>query len=448
MKRGARSLGTRLIAVSLLWIVMALGAAAFVLSGLYREHVEREHAERIGGYLDELAAALDVAADGSLILQRDLSDPLFQRPYSGLYWEVVVQGQPVLRSRSLWELSLGLAGVLPDEPGAAAEPVAVRGPEGQALMAWTRAIRYPGFDPPIVMHVAADGARIARMTASFTRTLAVSLVLLALGLIAVVVAQVQFGLAPLRRLGRAMTQLREGRVDKVEGEYPSEIRPLVEDLNAVLHENRELLVRARAQAGNLAHALKTPLAVIRNSLAGVGEGAARVTIGGELERMQQAIERHLVRARAGITQVRGRHVRVGEALEDVIRAIQRIHGDRVHIQVAGDTQLRFRGDAADLQEIFGNLLDNAAKWASSRVQVRIAGEAGQLCLVVEDDGPGIAAEHRAEAVRRGVRLDASRPGSGLGLQIVDELCQVYGGSLELDTATLGGLRAVVRLPAG
>lgn len=441
MKPLARSLEARLIAVSLLWTVLALGAAAFALSKLYREHVEREHAARIEGYLDELAAALDVAEDGRLVLQRDLSDPLFQRPYSGLYWEVVVDGRTVLRSRSLWESSLGLPA------GEGNEPTRLRGPEGQALSAWTRAIHYPDFAPAIVMHVAADGARIGRMTASFTRTLAISLALLALGLIAIVVAQVQFGLAPLRRLGRAMTQLREARADHVEGEYPSEIRPLVEDLNAVLNENRELLARARAQAGNLAHALKTPLAVIRNALAGAGDVPAAGTIGTEVERMHQAIERHLVRARAGAVQVRGRHVRVRDSLDDVIRAIERIHGARIAVEVGGDEDLRFRGDAADLQEILGNLLDNAAKWARSRVRVQVSVEAGQLRLVVEDDGPGIPAERRAEAVRRGTRLDTSRPGSGLGLQIVDELCQVYGGKLELATATLGGLAARVTLPA-
>jgi len=439
---GARSLEARLIGISLLWIVLALGAAAFVLSGLYREHVEREHADQIGGYLDELAAALDVSDEGALFLQRELSDPLFQRPYSGLYWEAIVDGRSALRSRSLWEQSLGV----PDTGAAGEDPVRLSGPEQQALTVWTRVIRYPGFASPIVMRVAADGARMERMTASFTRTLAVSLALLALGLVLIVVAQVHFGLAPLRRLGAALTQLREGRVDQVEGEYPSEIRPLVEDLNAVLHENRELLNRARAQAGNLAHALKTPLAVIRNALSSLGTLPAAGAVATEVERMHQAIERHLVRARAAPVQLRGRHVKVRDALQDVIRAVQHIHGERIAIEIDGDPQARFRGDAADLQEIFGNLLDNAAKWARTRVRVTAGAEGGRLRLAVEDDGPGIPADRRAQALQRGVRLDTSRPGSGLGLQIVDELCQVYGGSVELGSSSLGGLSATVFLP--
>lgn len=438
---GSRSLETRLVVVSLLWTVLALGAAAFLLSRLYRDHVEREHAERIGGYLDELSAVLEAAPDGSLVLQRDLSDPLFQRPYSGLYWEVFADGRSLLHSRSLWERSLGAPA------GDVQEPVRLSGPEGQLLTVWTRTIQHPDFSSPVVLRVAADGARIGRMTASFTRTLAISLALLAVGLIAIVVAQVRFGLAPLRRLGRALTQLREGQVDQVEGDYPSEIRPLVEDLNAVLGENRQLLDRARAQAGNLAHALKTPLAVIRNSLASAAGLPAAGEIDVAVERMHQAIERHLVRARAAPTQLRGRHVKVVDALEDVVRAIRHIHGGRVAIEVAADTSARFRGDAADLQEIFGNLLDNAAKWARSQVRVGVAGEGGQLRIVVEDDGPGIPAERRAEAIQRGVRLDTSRPGSGLGLQIVDELCHVYGGRLELGSAALGGLSATVDLPA-
>lgn len=438
---GMRSLGARLVAVSLLWMVLALGAAAFLLSKLYREHVESEHAERIGGYLDELAAVLEVGADGGLVVQRDLSDPLFQRPYSGLYWEVFAGGRSMLHSRSLWERSLDASA------GEGDALVKLAGPEGQSLTVWTRTIRHPDFPAPVVMRVAADDARTGRMTASFTRTLAISLALLAAGLMAIVVAQVHFGLAPLRRLGRAMTQLRGGEVDRVEGEYPSEIRPLVEDLNAVLGENRELLDRARAQAGNLAHALKTPLAVIRNSLAPGGGQAAKDAIGVEVERMHRAIERHLVRARAAPAQLRGRYVRIQEALEDVIRAIRHIHGERIQFEVVIDLAARFRGDAADLQEIFGNLLDNAAKWTRSLVRVEAVEGDGRLCIRVDDDGPGIPPDRRAEAIQRGVRLDTSRPGSGLGLQIVDELCQVYGGSLELGTSALGGLSARVNLPA-
>lgn len=438
-----RSLGTRLIGVSMLWIVLALGAAAFVLSGLYREHVEDENAERVGGYLDELSAALDVAADGTLVLQRELSDPLFQRPYSGLYWEVTVDHRTLLRSRSLWDQSLGFAA-----PDASAEdPLVVQGPEAQRLKSWTRTIRYPQFADPITLRVAADDARVEKMTSSFTRTLAISLAILALGLIGTVVAQVRVGLAPLRRLGGELLQLREARVDHVEGAYPSEIQPLVEDLNAVLQENRELLARARAQAGNLAHALKTPLAVIRNALGTTGPAATTALLGTEVERMQQAIERHLVRARAGATPLQGRHVVVRGALDDVARAIRRIHGERVNIELGGDVGARFRGDAADLQEILGNLLENAAQWAHSRVQVTVDTDGGRVRIRMEDDGPGIPAPQRAAAIQRGVRLDTTRPGSGLGLQIVDELCKVYGGSLDLGDSALGGLSASVELPA-
>jgi signal transduction histidine kinase len=442
VKSGARSLEARLLAISLLWIMLALGAAAFVLSGLYRDHVEREQAERAEGYLDELAAALDVAGDGSLVLQRDLSDPLFRRPFAGLYWEVMVEGRSVLRSRSLWNESLSLP-----QAGAGPEVASsLDGPEGQRLTAWTRTLVYPKFEKPITMSVAADSSRIEEMAASFTRTLLISLISLAVGLAGVVFAQVHFGLAPLRRLAHAMNQLRAGQVDRVDGDYPSEVRPLVEDLNAVLHENRELLARARAQAGNLAHALKTPLAVMRNALAAMGDSAEAAALAVEVERMHQAIERHLVRARAGTAQVHGRHVAVAGALEDVLRAIRRIHGERVSVEVTGDSGTRFRGDAADLQEICGNLLDNAAKWARSRVRVQITAVGGELRLLIEDDGPGIPPGQRAAALQRGVRLDTSRPGSGLGLQIVDELCRVYGGTLELGASPLGGLSAAVTLP--
>jgi signal transduction histidine kinase len=437
-----RSLEARLIGVSLLWIVLALGVAAYVLSGLFQNHVVGEHAERIGGYLEELAAALDVNSDGALVLQRDLSDPLFRRPYSGLYWEVFVDGRTVLRSRSLWDQSIGTGQAKVESGG----PLSVPGPDRQSLSAWTKTILHPHHPRPITMLVAADRSRVESMASSFTRTLAVSLAILALGLAAVVVAQVQIGLAPLRRLGRTITELREGHVDRVEGDFPSEVRPLVEDLNAVLNDNRELLARARAQAGNLAHALKTPLAVIRNSLTSIGSSPSSATISAEVERMHQAIERHLVRARAGSVQQHGRRVLVRAALEDVVRAIGRMHGDKVRIELVGDVAARFRGDASDLQEILGNLLDNAAKWARSHVRVDLRTTEGRIEITIEDDGPGIPLQRRTEAIQRGVRLDTSRPGSGLGLQIVDELCRIYEGSLELGDSTLGGLAARVILP--
>jgi signal transduction histidine kinase len=426
----------------MLWIVLALGAAVFVLSGLYREHVEQELAERAEGYLDELSAALDVTPAGDLILQRDLSDPLFRRPYAGLYWEVTVSGRTVHRSRSLWDQSLGP----PGDVAAGDLPAAQPGPENQRLLVWTRVIRYPDFAEPITLRVAAHDARIESMAASFTKTLAISLAILAAGLIGLVIAQVRYGLAPLRRLGLSITQLREGQVDRIEGDYPSEIRPLVEDLNAVLHENRELLARARAQAGNLAHALKTPLAVIRNALGTANTASASAPVLCEVERMHAAIERHLVRARAGAPALNTRLAPVRPALEDVIRAVTRIHDNRVDITVTGPDDLRFRGDAADLQEILGNLLENATKWARSAVRVELSTSADRLRIALHDDGPGIPAERRADAIKRGVRLDTTRPGSGLGLQIVDELCAVYGGSLDLGDSPMGGLSAVVTLP--
>lgn len=442
MRPLAGSLAARLINLSVLWIVLALGAAVFVLSGLYREHVEQELAERAEGYLDELSAALDVPRANDLALQRDLSDPLFRRPYSGLYWEVLVNGRTLLRSRSLWDQSLGLA-----DSGVGDElPEQQAGPEGQNLLVWTRVIRYPDFSEPIVLRVGAHDARVKSMAASFTRTLAISLAILAAGLVGLVVAQIRYGLAPLRRLGDSVTQLREGQVDRIEGSYPSEIRPLVEDLNVMVHENRELLGRARAQAGNLAHALKTPLAVIRNALAAPDAPPSATPMLGEVERMHAAIERHLVRARSGATALHLRHVSIRAALHDVVRAVNRIHGDRVKIVVEGGEDLKFRGDSADLQEIFGNLLDNAAKWARSAVRVELSTGPEQVRIVLHDDGPGIPADRRAEAVKRGVRLDTTRPGSGLGLQIVDELCTIYGGSLELGDSPLGGLGATVILP--
>jgi signal transduction histidine kinase len=444
MRARAGSLEARLVAISALWIAVALGAAAFVLADLYREHVAQEHAERVRGSLEELAGTLDVDATGRLVSTRPLADPAFRRPYSGYYWDVSAGGRVLLRSRSLWDHALPASG----RGASGGEPQRLAGPDGGSLLAWTQTVRLPRHPEPLTLRVAADDSRVAAMAASFAKTLAVSLALLAVGLFALVVVQVRIGLAPLRRLGAAVTALRAGQSDDVDGEFPSEVRPLVDDLNAVLRQNRDLLARARTHAGNLAHALKTPLAVMRNALPDVGPPAAAATLREQVERMHAAIERHLVRARAGAATVPGRHAAVAPAIDDVLRVLRRAGGARIEFEAVVAPGLRFAGDAADLQEILGNLLDNAGKWARTRVRVTARREADGLRIDVEDDGPGIPPEQRSDAIRRGVRLDTTRPGTGLGLQIVDELCGIYGGSLALGDAALGGLAATVRLPAG
>jgi signal transduction histidine kinase len=288
------------------------------------------------------------------------------------------------------------------------------------------------------------------MAASFTRTLAVSLALLALGLIACVVVQVRVGLAPLRRLGGAVTRLREGQVDHVGGDYPSEVRPLVEDLNVVLRENRELLSRARAQAGNLAHALKTPLAIMGQAARSAGPSAFSALVDEQVRIAERQVNWHLARARAAASRhLPGQRTPVGPVVDGLLRTMGRLHADR-RVDLGTEdlpSGLAFAGEEQDLQEMVGNLLDNACRSARTSVVVRARRDGGRLAITVDDDGPGVPSEQRAEVMRRGVRLDEAPDRSGLGLAIVIDRARLYGGDLSLHAADTGGLSARLVLPA-
>jgi signal transduction histidine kinase len=421
--------------------------AAFLLTGLFRQHVETELAQRMQGHLEDLIGALARAQDGTVIVSRELAEPLFRKPYSGFYWIVQRPDGSLLRSRSLWDHSLDLA-PLSTVTTEHLERIEAEGPREQPLLAWARQVRLAGDEGPFTVAVGADVTQLEAMTRSFARTLGISLAVLAAGLMAAAVLQVRLGLRPLRRLREALLALRAGRATRVVGAYPSEVQPLVDDLNALLEENSEIVERARTQTGNFAHALKTPLAVITNASAKV-PGPEGELIRAQADRMRRQTELHLVRARAAATaKSRGEGTPIRPAVDDLLRTIERLYGDRnISITVRQDKPAVFRGEAHELHEMLGNLLDNAGKWARSQVLVSITAPDKRIVCEIEDDGPGIAKAHRASVLQRGQRLDESHSGAGLGLAIVDDLARLYGGSLTLDSSRLGGLRVRLELPA-
>lgn len=447
MRRG--SLGLRLLALAFVWVTLALAVAGWLLTDIFRNHAEAELARHAELHLDELTVALRPGDSGRVEASRDLSDPRFQRPLSGLYWQVA-DGQGVaLRSRSLWDQQLRPDGTVPDD-GALHRRTAT-GPEGEALLVWSRRVRLPDSDSPVEVSVAATTADMTAATRRFAEVLALSLGILALGLLGAAVVQVRLGLVPLDRLRRALADLRAGRSTRLVGAFPSEVQPLADDLNQLLADNAEMVERARTQAGNLAHALKTPLTIIANSAGTLSDPGESALIQAEAERMRRQIDRHLTRARAAaMAKGAGLRTPVLSTLRPLARTIARLHPDRdIEVALSGDEALSFRGEAQDLAEMAGNLLDNAAKWCQGRVTLSVTADgAERLRMVIEDDGPGIPAAERAAVLTRGVRLDEAVPGSGLGLAIVDDLARLYGGDLTLDQADGGGLRAVLSLPRG
>lgn len=458
---GPGSLRLRLLAGTLVWVVLTVVVAGWALGRLFAEHVERQFQTELVTHLNQLAAQLAFDAEGRPGLRTALSDPRFARPYSGLYWQIDIVGDEgaaeggrmgVLRSRSLWDVVLAVPGDRPADGELHAHTT--QGPDGAPLRMIEQVLR-PAERPELALRVivAANAALVAEPVARFQRLLAIALALLAAGLAVAALFQVRVGLRPLARLRDGLAAVRDGRSHAIEGRFPSEIQPLVEEFNAVLARNAEIVARARTHAGNLAHAVKTPLTVLANAATQTADDAPAAALA-HLVREQVALARsqvdyHLARSRAAAAvDVPGLRTPLRPVLEGLLRLMDKVHAGRglqVRLLACADG-LAFRGEAQDLQEMLGNLIDNACKWAAGRVEVQAVDDAGVLQVCIDDDGPGLPAAAREAVFARGVRADENKPGSGLGLAIVRDLAELYGGEVDLRDAPLGGTRALLRLP--
>jgi signal transduction histidine kinase len=438
-----RTLTLRLIAASAIWIVGTLCAAGLLLLLLFQDHIERRFDAALADHLQELAAASEVGPDGTLQPSWTPFDPRFNRPQSGWYWQIE-RGDAVIEcSQSLWPERLAVGPARADD-----HIQELSGPAGERLRAIVTPITLPGAPGGFVYTIAGPAIDIHQDVREFGAKLAGTLALLALGLVGAVVAQVHYGLLPLRRMRLALAQVRSGAAPRLPESFPGEVQPLVHELNALLDHNAALLERARTQTGNLAHALKNPLTVIRSEAGAIAAPHGPV-LREQADLMGRQIEWHLARARAaGAHGVLGARAAVADVARDLQFSLERLYRERaLEIELRDLNGLVFQGDAQDLEEMLGNLMDNACKWARSRV--RLSGRRGgtQLRLAVEDDGPGIAQHDREEVLLRGRRLDETTAGAGLGLAIVRDLAELYRGSLELRGSDLGGLRAILELPA-
>lgn len=446
------SLRARLLAGSLVWILAALTATGFVLVDLFREHVTERFEAELRIHLDQLTANVEFGADAVPRLRAELSDPRLRKPLSGLYWQIDREGadaeRGVLRSRSLWDTTLE---VPPDGPRDGEVHVhVVAGPDRERLVMMERIVRLEdGAAVPLRLIVAADERGMTHPVREFVGLLVIALGVLAAGLVTAVMLQVSIGLAPLKRLSAQLAEIRDGRSRRLEGVFPNEVQPLVDELNAVLSHDAEVVARARTQAGNLAHAIKTPLAVLGNA-AMREEGALARLVTDQVATAQRQVDYHLARARAAAaTQVPGLRTALRPVVEGLVRVMQRVHVERkLRITiVAVPDEAAFRGEEQDLQEMLGNLIDNACKWARHAVGVSAVVRDGAVEIVIDDDGPGLPADARDAMFARGARADEEVPGAGLGLGIVRDLAQLYGGRIELGQAPAGGLRASLILPA-
>ena len=452
----ANSLALRLFVWAAGWTLAIVLVTGIVLSSLYRDAVERAFDGRLQVYLRTLVADLANPETPEERLPDAVTEPLFDLPLSGWYWQVtrIDTQKPEMRaSRSLWD------GGLPVLPrGDAVSALSVRsgyvtGPEDQKLRMVERNIDL-GEEGTFLVAVAGDAAEIEDDIRSFNRALFITFCALALVLLLTTAFQVQFGLAPLKRISQQLAAIRSGQAERLEGKFPVEIAPLAREANALLDANREIVERARTHVGNLAHALKTPLSVVMNEAAARSDDPLAQKVREQADVMRDQITRHLERARmAARLSVVGTVTDVAPVLHAIVRTMEKTHRDKdLTLRVDAPEDGQFRGERQDLEEMVGNLVDNACKWAQSRVVIEVLKERAEdgrdtIRIIVDDDGPGLTAAEREQVARRGRRLDETKPGSGLGLSIVVELAALYGGTFALGTAPLGGLRAELVLPA-
>jgi signal transduction histidine kinase len=453
----APSLARRLFLSATAVSVIVLVIIGVVLSSLYRNAVERAFDRRINVYLRNIVAEIANNPKSPTIEPETLGEPLFFIPGSGWYWQITRMGEPPERKSSRSSPEEGFATLesmqVPQVYGGLRQAY-VMGPDMQRLRAVERFLDL-GEDGRFLLFVAGDSFEIEDEVSDFNEALLLTLGFILLAFMATVWFQIRYGLRPLKNISDALSEIRSGQTDRLRGSFPKEVAPLAGEVNALLDSNREIVDRARTHVGNLAHALKTPLSVLVNESASVS-GPAAEKIREQLGIMRDQVQRHLDRARiAARVAVVSTTIDVAPVVEMLVRTMEKIHRERgIALRVQLNRESKFRGEQQDIEEMVGNLVDNAYKWASSRVDIELfvlsaprASQSASFRVQVDDDGPGLAPDEREEVLHRGMRLDESKPGTGLGLSIVLELAKLYGGTLQLGSSPLGGLRAQLVLPA-
>jgi len=442
------SFRTRLVVGAILWISVGFVVSWVVLVNLLRAHVVNEFASELDHHATELAELAELDPAGGLVIRAPLSDFRFSQQGSGYYWQFTQTAGATLVSDSLGTTRLPLeldpAGAVVVREGR------VGGPTGEAMLL-ERLVRIgTPTGPTARIVVAMDMSLISAYFGSLERTLAIAMALLASGLILAAFAQITFAFRPLARIERALLAVKRGEARRMPADLPAEVRPLVENLNDLLDKNEDMIQRARLQAGNLAHSLKSSLAHLQIEADALNaNGQSGTVIQEQCDAIRRQIDYQLARARATASRGGGPHAtRIGPVIENVVKAVRRLHRDRpVTVDIApAPVDAAVVCGVEDLEEVLGNLIDNAVKWAQSRAVITVAAtNHGKLQIRIEDDGPGMPVDTHAHVFQPGKRLDESTPGSGLGLAIARDVVGLYDGQLWIEKSGLGGARVVVEL---
>jgi signal transduction histidine kinase len=447
-----RSLAFRVVGFSTVWAVVALIVISTVIATLYRQSAERGFNSLLSAHLFNLIGSVGVAPGNILTGSPDLGDLRFSEPRSGWYWSV----EPVSEGLKGGMRSLSMTAPLPS-PSTAEVPFSAnfqrsylaKGIAGEEVETIESEFVLDSANHAARFRVMGNRSELEAEIAEFELRLFGYLALFGLGMVAINVAAILLGLRPLGRVREALSQVREGTAQRLDGRFPSEIEPLASETNALIENNRRIVERSRTQVGNLAHSLKTPLAVLLNEARILGGDKGRL-IAEQAGAMQGQLDHYLQRARIAAQRdsVVYRTPTV-PVLERMARVMAKLKPDMTVSFTPPPTDVTFAGEREDLEEIVGNLMENAVKWGRRRVRLSLdptpVGQDDLFGVVVEDDGPGIPPDKVTDVLKRGRRLDETKPGTGLGLSIVSELAGEYGGRVELKRSDLGGLKALVFL---
>lgn len=442
-KRRAGSLTRRMIVIAAVWISILLGVGGFALDRFLTSAITRSFDSQLDYVLTAMMSSAEIGPEGEVLFNRPLADQRFLEPYSGLYYQISGEGFEPFPSRSLWDRRLPVGPPHNDDEVHVYDSLEF---PMETLRVAERDVRLPGSPVRWRFQAAQSREMLDEQIGVLRRTLVRSFGILGLGLVMLAALQAIYGLWPLRRVRRAIVAIRSGRKSRIEEHLPREIEPLTEELNALLEHNETQAEEARRHAGNLAHALKTPLTVVTNAATARADDLADIVIR-EAATMRRHVDHHLARARAiGRRSSAQARAVVWPSLEAVERAVSRLY-ENVTVDLAGDRQAAVRVERQDLDEMLGNLIENAAKYGGGRVFVTVRRAPDCVEIEIEDDGAGIPEAEREALFDRGARLDTGIPGTGLGLAIVRDVAEIYQGSVRLEESEdLGGLLARLRLP--
>ncbi|WP_319536768.1 ATP-binding protein [uncultured Vibrio sp.] len=429
------SIKSRLVLAAVVWLTAMILAAGVTIPTQVYNYMVDDTRSQLSVFMDEIAAQLEIDKTGHLSLAAQLSDPRFNRPYSGLYWSASTKTH-LERSRSLWDKRIEYKELDKDAYGA----------RDEKLITLEKVLYLPDYNGPIHVVVGIDEAPIKNTLQTLIGQLWLILGLLFAGVLTVILVQIAWSLSPLTKLQKELAELKSGNKTSLEETYPKEISPLISDLNALLFHYQELLERARNHAGNLSHALKTPLSVLKNEVRTL-DTTVQSRLDEPLNQIQSHIDYHLGRARmAGSMNILSVKANPAQRVDAISMAFDKVYAQRdITLVNELDSELNVAVEKSDLDEMLGNLLENSYKWANQMIRVHSTQDKENIRLIIEDDGPGIPQEQLERVTQRGFRLDEETPGSGLGLNIVSEMAHSYRGQLKLEASKMGGLKATLIL---